>query len=161
MIRPILLYPDPGLRVKCAPVAAADPAARSTVRDLVDTLKSSPGVAIAAPQIGATQRIILLNIGKEKKGHGLLALLNPEILFHEGEIIFREGCLSIPEFTANVRRYERVIVKGLSPDGDTREYDSVGLEAVAFQHEIDHLDGILFLDRVSSLKTDLFRRKGY
>ena len=122
---------------------------------------------MAAPQIGAVKRAVVVDVtwlpprkGKEPpKGHGLIALLNPVVVKAEGEMTFREGCLSIPEFLADVKRARWVRVEGLGRDGQATAIETEGFEAVALQHEIDHLDGVLFLDRVANIKTDLFRRK--
>lgn len=124
-------------------------------------------MGIAAPQIGTLLRAIVVDVtwlpprkGKAPpKGHGRIALLNPKITQAEGSLTFREGCLSIPEFLADVQRASFVRVEGLDRNGNPAAYESEGFEAVALQHEVDHLDGILFLDRVSDIKTDLFRRK--
>jgi peptide deformylase len=128
---------------------------------MLDTLKASPGVALAAPQIGQLVQIIVVDVSRKKgeQGHGLVVLLNPRILQQDGPRIIREGCLSVPDYTGNVLRYERTIVQGLSPDGLPITLVASGFEALAFQHELDHLDGTLFLDRIESLSTDLYRRK--
>jgi peptide deformylase len=171
--RPILLYPHPALKSVCAPVAAVDDAARTVAVDLVETLEVSPGVGVAAPQIGELWRIIVVDAGRNlggrpgggpsarprHSGQGRFVLFNPEIVARSGEQLFREGCLSLPDYTANVRRAQSIRVHALDPAGEPVEIESEGFEAVVFQHEIDHLDGILFLDRVSDLKTDLFRRR--
>lgn len=167
MLRPLILFPDPLLKEICRDVGSVNETAAKLLTDLTDTLYSTPGVGIAAPQIGTLLRAIVVDVtwlpprkGKEPpKGHGRIALLNPKIVKSEGTITFREGCLSIPEFLADVRRSSFVRVEGLDQDGNPAAYESEGFEAVALQHEIDHLDGILFLDRVSDIKTDLFRRK--
>lgn len=167
MIQPVLLFPDPRLKEVCQDVGSVNETAAQLLTDLTDTLYSTPGVGIAAPQIGTLLRAIVVDVtwlpprkGKEPpKGHGRIALLNPKVVLSEGTITFREGCLSIPEFLADVRRSSFVRVEGLDRDGNPAAYESEGFEAVALQHEIDHLDGILFLDRVSDIKTDLFRRK--
>lgn len=148
-------------------MVAVDEKAVQLLADLADTLYSTPGVGIAAPQIGVLMRAIVVDVtwlpprkGKEQpKGHGKIALLNPRVVKAEGTLTFREGCLSIPEFLADVRRASFVRVEGLDVEGQPCVYESEGFEAVALQHEIDHLDGLLFLDRVSDIKTDLFRRK--
>lgn len=160
-VRPILLYPDPALKADTAPVDPADPEVAAIVRDMLDTLKASPGVALAAPQIGHLLQLIVVDVSRKKgaQGHGLVVLLNPRILQQEGPLIVREGCLSVPDYTGNVLRYERTLVQGLSPDGQPVTLATSGFEALAFQHELDHLDGRLFLDRIASLNTDLFRRK--
>jgi peptide deformylase len=163
--RPILLYPDPHLKALCSEVAEVDGATLLLVQDLIDTMESGPPrtVGIAAPQIGASVRVAIVDASRNPKfdpGHGLLTLINPVIVAHEGEQFFREGCLSIPDYTANIRRWARITVEAIDVSGSTIMIDSEGFEAVILQHEIDHLDGILFLDRVANVKTDLFARKG-
>jgi peptide deformylase len=160
-VRPILLYPDPALKTPAAPVAPDDPALPAMVQDLVDTLVASPGVALAAPQIGFLLQLIVVDVARKKgeRGHGLVVLLNPRILHREGRKVVREGCLSVPDYTGNVLRYEQTLVEGMTPDGRTLTLATTGFEALAFQHEVDHLSGTLFLDRIQSLSTDLFRRK--
>jgi len=128
-------------------------------------MRASPGcVGIAASQVGILQRILVVDVSGHKRGsreenHGLLVLVNPEILARGGRQMVREGCMSIPDYTANVQRAQWVLVDALDRTGKQVILEAVGFEAVAIQHEADHLDGILFLDRVSSVKTDLFRRK--
>jgi peptide deformylase len=164
--RPILLYPHPALKSVCASVAVVDEAARAVAADLVEALEASPGVGVAAPQIGELRRIIVVdagrNLGGDRRprhsGQGRFVLFNPEIVARSGEQLFREGCLSLPDYTADIRRARSIRVRALDPAGEPVEIDVEGFEAVVFQHEIDHLDGLLFLDRVADLKTDLFRR---
>lgn len=160
-VRPILLYPDPILKTPAAPVAAGDPAIGPIIEDMLDTLRASPGVALAAPQIGRPVQIIVVDVSRKKgeTGHGLVVLLNPRIRQQERERIVREGCLSVPDFTGNVLRYGQTVVEGLSPEGTPVTITTEGFEALAFQHEVDHLGGTLFLDRIQSMETDLFRRK--
>lgn len=160
-IRPILLYPHPGLKSRNAAVVPTDPTMQTVVQDLLDTLAASPGVALAAPQIGHAVQAIVVDVSRKKgeTGHGLVVLLNPIILAQEGRKIVREGCLSVPDYTGNVLRYEQTIVEGLALDGRIITISTAGFEALAFQHELDHLNGTLFLDRIQSLSTDLFRRK--
>ena len=158
-VRDIVLFPDPILKTVCHPVELDDPDLHQLVEDLVDTVQASPGVGVAAPQIGIAKRAIVVDV-TPKPGNGLIVLLNPEVVSAVNPKTGREGCLSIPDFTANVRRPQEVVIRGLSPEGKSVVYHSEGLEAVCLQHEIDHLDGILFLDRVASLKKDVFRRKG-
>jgi peptide deformylase len=159
--RSILLYPHPALKSVCLAVASVDDAARALAADLVETLDASAGVGLAAPQIGERARAIVVDAGRNPRhsGQGRFVLFNPEIIAREGEQLFREGCLSLPDYTANIRRAQFVRVRGLDLSGEAVEIAAEGFEAVVFQHEIDHLDGILFLDRVVDLKTDLFRRK--
>ena len=160
-IRPVLHYPHPTLKSESAPTLPSDPATPVVVQDLLDTLAVSPGVALAAPQIGYALRVIVVDVSRKKgeKGHGLIVLINPVILVLEGPKILREGCLSVPDYTGNVLRHEQAVVEGLAPDGRVVTLTTSGFEALAFQHEVDHLNGLLFLDRIQSLSTDLFRRK--
>lgn len=160
-VRPILHYPHPTLKATSAAVVPADAATQAVVQDLLDTLAASPGVALAAPQIGAAVRVIVVDVSRKKgeKGHGLTVMINPVILALEGRKILREGCLSVPDYTGNVLRHEQAVVEGLAPDGRVLTLTTSGFEALAFQHEVDHLNGLLFLDRIQSLSTDLFRRK--
>lgn len=163
-VRPIILYPDPRLKTVCPAVEGIDDAIRAVTRDLMDTMDAGPPrtVGIAAPQIGAMTRVVIVDTSRNPKhpdGHGLLVLVNPHLVASEGEQFFREGCLSIPDYTANIRRRRSITVEALSLGGDVITIDSEGFEAVVLQHEIDHLEGRLFLDRVSNVKTDLFQRK--
>jgi len=126
-------------------------------------VESGHSVGVAAPQIGVTRRVVVVDVSKSKLGrdnnHGRLVMINPEILEREGSETMREGCMSVPDYTGNVTRAESVVVQFLDRSGTERVIRTSGFEAVAIQHELDHLDGFLFLDRVSSLKTDVFRRK--
>ncbi|MCP9460415.1 MAG: peptide deformylase [Nitrospira sp.] len=160
-VRPILIYPHPLLKTPAAPVSPEDAAVVPIVQDLLDTLHASPGVALAAPQIGCPVRIIVVDVTRKKgeRGHGLVVLLNPRIASQEQARIVREGCLSVPDYTGNVLRYAQTVVEGVSPDGTPVTLATNGFEALAFQHELDHLNGTLFLDRIRSAETDLFRRK--
>jgi peptide deformylase len=165
-VRPILRYPHPALkRIAAWPGMEDTGLIEEVARDLVDTMRAHPGcVGLAAPQLGQLVRIVAVDVSGHPKAttsHGLLVLANPQIIDASGEEIAREGCLSIPDLTANVRRATSVRIEGLEVDGGQRVVDSVGFEARCLQHELDHLDGILFLDRVDSLKTDVFRRKTY
>ena len=159
--RPILLYPDPILKTPTTPVSPGNPDVASIIQDMLDTLRASPGVALAAPQIGCPVQVIAVDVSRKKgeTGHGLVVLLNPSIRRQERKRIVREGCLSVPDYTGSVLRYEQTVVEGLSPDGAPVTIVASGFEALAFQHELDHLSGLLFLDRIQSLETDLFRRK--
>jgi peptide deformylase len=160
-VRPILLYPDSILKSPAASVSPGDPAVTPVIQDMLDTLRASPGVALAAPQIGRLLQIVVVDVSRKKGegGHGLVVLLNPRIRHQERERIIREGCLSVPDYTGNVLRYEQTVVEGFSPEGAPVTLTASGFEALAFQHELDHLSGMLFLDRIQSHDTDLFRRK--
>ncbi len=163
-VREILLYPDPRLKQVCRPVDRLDAAVRSLIRDLLDTMyDAGHSVGVAAPQIGADLRVVVIDVSHSKLGrddnHGCLVMINPVILETEGEKTMREGCMSVPDYTGNVTRAEKILVQFTDAQGSEQVVRARGFEAVAIQHEIDHLDGLLFLDRVSSLKTDVFRRK--
>jgi len=172
-IKTILTYPNELLKKPSSPVDEVNEEVRADIADLVDTLKASPGVGLAAPQIDIHKRIIAVDItevydksvakdkrfAKKNSCHGLNIIINPEITNMDGEKIVREGCLSVPEYTANVKRAKEVTVVGLNENGEKIEIMAKGFEAVCFQHEIDHLDGLLFLDRIESTKHDLFRRQ--
>lgn len=161
--RPVLRYPDPALKqVTRAP--QGDETAR-VAEDLVDTMRAHAGcVGLAAPQISEPVRIVVVDVSghpRAESDHGLLVLVEPTVAEDNGAEVAREGCLSIPDLTANVRRATEIVVTGRDPDGNTVRVESRGFEARCLLHEIDHLDGILFLDRVDSLKRDVFRRKRY
>ncbi len=160
----ILTYPDARLQRKAEPVQAFDDALQKFVSDLTETMYAGPGgVGIAAPQVDHPQRIVIVDV-RPKLGedcHGLMVLINPELLAWEGMAVGREGCMSVPDFTGNVIRAERIQVQAQDVFGRERSYECEGFEARAVQHEMDHLDGFLFLDRLVSRKTDLFRRKNY
>ena len=161
----ILTIPDPRLKQVSEPVERFDDALRAFIDDLEETRQAGPGaVGIAAPQVAHFQRIIILDVSNTRKpvpNHGHMVLVNPEISDWEGYEMGREGCLSVPDFTGNVIRATRLQVRAQDPLGEPLEYAMEGYEARALQHEIDHLDGMLFVDRVVSRRTDLFRRKVY
>ena len=159
MIRTILTYPDPELRKKSAPVTIISDSTRGLIQDMAETMYAAPGVGLAAPQIGVHQRVIIIDISGKNEPPDLIVAINPVIIHAEGESYEEEGCLSVPDYAANVRRHARVIVKALDPEGVERTWKAEDLLAIAFQHEIDHLDGILFVDHLSALKRELFQRK--
>jgi peptide deformylase len=159
MIRTILTYPNPELKKKSAPVAIITDSTRELVRDMAETMYDAPGIGLAAPQIGVLQRIIVIDIAGKNEPPELIVAINPVIIHAEGEAYEEEGCLSVPSYAANVKRHARVIVKALDLDGVEQTWKAEDLLAIAFQHEIDHLDGILFVDHLSTLKRELFQRK--
>jgi peptide deformylase len=159
MIKAILTYPDPELKKKSAPVTIINDSVRQLVRDMTETMYDAPGIGLAAPQIGVHQRVIVIDVAGKDEPPELIAAINPVIVHSEGETFEEEGCLSVPKYAANVRRHARVVVKGLNIDGEEMTWKADGILAVAFQHEIDHLDGILFIDQISQLKRDIFRRR--
>jgi peptide deformylase len=164
-VRPILIYPDPVLKQVAVCVLAVDASVRELIQDLVDTMTAAGhSVGVAATQIGDLRRVAVVDVsasklGREQQNHGLLEMGNPTILERSGTRVFREGCMSVPDYTGNVTRAEHIVVEFTDRSGRRRVVEANGFEAVAIQHELDHLDGQLFLDRVSSLKTDLFRRR--
>jgi peptide deformylase len=159
----ILTYPDTQRTQESLPVEAFAAGLHRVIADLEETRLAGPGaVGIAAPQVGRFQRIVIVDVSKMKRpvpNHGHLILVNPEITRWEGYAVGREGCLSVPDYTGNVIRAERIHLIAFDPTGERREYDMEGFEARAIQHEMDHLDGLLFLDRLVSKRNDLFRRK--
>lgn len=159
MIRTILTFPDPVLKQKATPVTCITDETRQLARDMAETMYDAPGVGLAAPQVGVLQRIIVIDVGASDEPSQLITVINPVIVHGDGEAFEEEGCLSVPSFSANVRRHARVVVKGLSLDGLERVWHAEGLLSIAFQHEIDHLDGTLFVDRLSPLKRELFLKK--
>lgn len=158
-VRPIVRYPSPILRTIAQPVAQINDSIRELVQDLWDTMYEAGGVGLAANQIGRTERVCVLHPRREKEEHTPLVLINPLILRGSGELSSEEGCLSIPGFTAEVIRYQTVEVEALNLKGEKTLYTFQGFPAVVAQHEIDHLDGILFVDRLSWLKRELFERE--
>lgn len=161
----ILTIPDERLKQESLPVSNFDQELRDFVADLEETRQAAPAaVGIAAPQVGRLQRICILDCSITRRpvpNHGHLVLVNPEIVHWEGFEVGREGCLSVPDYTGNLIRATQIRLKAQDPWGEPLEFDMQGFEARAAQHEIDHLDGLLFIDRVVSRRTDLFQRKLY
>ncbi len=161
----ILKIPDERLKQESEPVERFDDELRAFIDDLEETRQAGPGaVGIAAPQVGRFQRIVIIDVSDTKKpvpNHGYMVLVNPEITEWEGFEMGREGCLSVPDYTGNVIRATHIKLKAQDPHGNPLEYEMEGFEARAVQHELDHLDGMLFIDRVVSRRTDLFQRKVY
>ncbi|HUI26133.1 MAG TPA: peptide deformylase [Candidatus Kryptonia bacterium] len=158
-LRPILKFPEPVLKQKAQPVPNIDGAVDQLITDMVDTMYAAPGVGLAAPQVGDGHRIIVLDIDHEEPRKHLIKLINPVIVESDGEIVWEEGCLSVVDFKADVKRAARVLVKGWTLEQKEIEIEAEELLAVALQHEIDHLEGKLFIDRISRLKRDLYKRK--
>jgi len=165
-ILPVLKYPHPLLKTKCKPVSKINAKTSKLIDNMIETMYSFPGcIGISASLVGKPLRIIIFDVSKNKKAppsnHNLTIMVNPVIIEKKGKTITREGCLSLPDFTGNATSAERIKVKGKDKHSKRIEFYLVGFESVAFQHEIDHLYGILFIDRISSLKTDIFMRKRY
>jgi len=161
----IITYPDAGLKKIADDVVSFDSELKAFIQDLEETMAAGPGgVGIAATQVGVMKRIVIVDVSnyprlKNAKHHGHLVLINPEILDWQGMKKGREGCMSVPDFTGNVIRAENIVLNALDENGTSHEYEMEGFEARAVQHEIDHLDGLLFLDRLVSRRNDLFKRK--
>ena len=159
-VLPIRLFPDPVLRMRSKPVAQAVQAGNSFLRDLVATLYAQPGgIGIAAPQVGEAKRIVVVDVSPRDPTKRREILVNPVIRRMEGEVLSREGCMSLPDYTGNVKRAARVLIEWTDERGKLRRRLASGIEAICLQHAIDHLNGVLFIDRISSLKTDVFPRK--
>ena len=161
----ILTYPDDSLKQLSEWVEEIDQSIIEFIHQLEATRLAGPGaVGIAAPQVGMLKRIVIVDVSTMRKpvdNHGHMIMINPEISEWEGMAMGREGCLSVPDFTGNVIRAEKIKLQYMDPQGQTHEIESTGFEARAIQHELDHLDGLLFLDRLVSRRTDLFKRKVY
>ncbi|MFV2056934.1 MAG: peptide deformylase [Thiohalomonadales bacterium] len=158
----ILHTPDERLKRTAAIVTDFNATLDQLVQDLHDTMQAGPGgVGIAAPQVGISKRLVIVDVSSKPKikQHGLLVLVNPEIIAWQGFKIGREGCLSVPDFTGNVIRATSIVIQAQNPQGEKCEFECEGYEARAIQHEIDHLNGILFLDRLVSPRADLFPRQ--
>ena len=160
-LREVLQFPHPRLKSVCEPVTDVTDILRQLARDMCEVLYYELGVGLASPQVGEEVRLIVVDTEWNEAGaeRNPLILFNPELIRTEGQIVWNEGCLSIPDFTAEVERFERVAVHGLDLDGAEIVEEAEGLRAVCLQHEIDHLDGILFIDRISRLKRSMYVRK--
>lgn len=158
-IRTILRYPDKRLRNKAETVGVVDDAVRQLCDDMAETMYAAPGVGLAAPQIGVSKRIFVIDIANEGEPSQLRTFINPEIIAREGEAVWEEGCLSFPGIHEEIERAAKVTVRALDLQGNTFELHAEGLLAIAVQHENDHLDGALMVDRVSLLKRRMIDRE--
>jgi peptide deformylase len=159
MVRPIVKYPEPVLQRPAAAVTEFNDELRALVEDMFDSMYAAQGIGLAAPQIGVPKRVTVIDLSFQKNPEEKLVLINPEITFKQGKQYGEEGCLSLPDIHEKVNRAAVVKVRAQTLDGEWRNYDGEELLARAFQHEIDHLDGILFIFRVSALKRDLIQRR--
>jgi peptide deformylase len=155
----ILVYPDVVLQARAGEIENIDGRVVKLAADMAETMYAAPGVGLAAPQIGVSERLICVDVKHPEKERELITLINPVIVEAEGQVVEEEGCLSVPEIRENVTRAERVLVLGLDLNERQLEIEAQGLLARALQHEIDHLDGILFIDRISRLKRGIIQRK--
>lgn len=163
----VLKYPEKSLTEPSTPVETIDEEIQKLIRDMGETMFQESGVGLAAPQVGVNKRLIVYDVHAgepdEERADAdkeFAALINPEIISKQGSFISEEeGCLSVPEYRADVKRYERVTVRAQDPDGNEVEIEAQGLPSVIMQHEIDHLDGVLFIDRISSLKRAMYKKR--
>lgn len=154
----ICTYPHPVLREKAADVDKVDRQVRKLIDDMAETMYEAPGVGLAANQVGRLLRLIVIDLQKPEH-QGLIVLVNPRIVSAQGETTYEEGCLSVPEFFSNIKRYGEVTVRGFDQDEKPVEITASGLLAVVLQHEIDHLEGRLFIDHMGPISKDIFKRK--
>ena len=159
MIRPILKYGDDILHDPAREVEAVTPDIERLVNDMIETMYAAPGIGLAAPQVGVPLRIFVVDLSLGRDRNGLIVMINPQFVEREGVQLEEEGCLSVPGFNATVVRPSRAIVKGLDRNGDEHQHEATGLLARAFQHEMDHLDGTLFVDRLRGIKRDMIVKK--
>ena len=155
----ICKYPDPNLQIKAEPVQDIAPSLQKLIEDMIETMYQAPGIGLAATQVGKPIRIIVFDTTPREEGRNPSFLINPEIIEAEGEQILEEGCLSVPEYFSEVKRKSKVKVRGLDAKGQPVEICGEGVLATVLQHEIDHLDGILFIDRISALKRALYKKR--
>jgi peptide deformylase len=154
---PILEYPDPRLRTKAVPVATCDGVIRTLVADLFETMYAAPGIGLAASQVDVHRRVLVTDVSEEQDQG--ICLINPEIIYAEGKTTYEEGCLSVPGFYDEVERAEQIKVRALNPDGEGFEMEAEGLLSICIQHEMDHMDGKLFVDYLSELKRGRLRKR--
>jgi peptide deformylase len=159
MIRPILRYGERPLHQAAADVATFDDALQKLIDDMIETMYAAPGVGLAATQIGVPLRVFVVDTSVGRNRDALLVFVNPSFVARDGMQLEEEGCLSVPGFNATVVRPSRTVIKGLDRNGDERTVEGTGLLARAFQHEMDHLDGVVFVDRLRGIKRDLIVRK--
>jgi peptide deformylase len=159
MVRDILIWPDPLLKQTSVPVDKVDDGIRRLLDDMSETMYAADGVGLAAPQIGVLKRCIVIDASPRQEGQKLIHLVNPVIVRAEGETIYTEGCLSIPGEAEDVDRFSRVWVRALDYAGKEFEIEAEGLLSIALQHEHDHLEGVVFVDHLSSLKREFIRRR--
>ncbi len=155
----ILKYPHPILKRRSKEVEKIDGEVKKLIEDMKETMYQANGIGLAACQVGVSQRVIVLDVSPMDPDQEFFAMINPEIISEEGEIEYEEGCLSVPECVEKIKRRERVWVRGLSLEGKEVEIRGEGILAIALQHEIDHINGILILDRISRLKREVYRNK--
>ncbi len=155
----ICTYPEKILRKRAEPITTIDEEIVKLADHMAETMYNAPGIGLAATQVGVSKQLLVADISSQEPESDLIVLINPEIISAEGEVIIEEGCLSVPDYQAEVKRHEKITVRGLDLHGEEVEIEAEGLLAVVLQHEIDHLNGVLFIDRISKLKRDLYKRR--
>jgi len=158
-IKKIITFPDPVLRQKAEPVTDFDDSLKQLAADLAETMYDAPGAGLAANQIGVCQQVVVIDVSKNKEEKKHLVLVNPEIIEKEGCQLDEEGCLSVIDLSANVERYSKLLVRAQDLDGKTWEFPAEDFFARVIQHELDHLNGVLFIDHISALKRSLYKRR--
>jgi len=159
-LREILIVPDPRLKKECEPVEEVNDEIKTLLNDMLETMYAAPGIGLAAPQIGVMKRVVVMDVSDDKDKPEPLKLINPEIIWESEETsVYQEGCLSIPEQYADVERPAEVGMRYMDENGETHEIEADGLLATCIQHEIDHLDGVLFTDYLSALKRNMILKK--
>jgi peptide deformylase len=156
----ILTYPDKFLKQETVPVANIDGTMQTIFENMATTMYAAPGIGLAAPQVGIGQSFLIYDIAPQEEGRDLHVLVNPSIVTSEGEILSEnEGCLSVPDFRADVKRAARILVEGVDRDGNPLRFEADGMVAIVIQHELDHLNGTLFIDHISALKRQMYTRR--
>ncbi len=155
----ILKYPHPLLKKRCEKVDRIDGEVKKLIRDMTETMYQANGIGLAACQVGVSRRVIVVDVSPIDQEKDFFSIINPEVISEEGEIEHEEGCLSVPDCLEKLKRKEKVLVRGFSPAGKEIEISAEGMLAIAIQHEIDHLNGVLILDRISRLKREIYRNK--
>jgi len=158
-IRDVSTYPQAVLRRKSEAVKEISEEIRDLIRDMKETMYSSNGIGLAAPQVGVNQRVIVVDVTPHQPEHKPFALINPEIVSGEGEVESTEGCLSVPGFLETIKRKEKVIARGLDEEGNEVEIEATGMLAICLQHEIDHLNGMTIVERLGPVKREIVRRR--
>jgi peptide deformylase len=155
----IYTFPDPVLKTKAATVENIDEGLQRLIDRMAVTMYAAPGIGLAANQVGETRRVVVYDVSSKDGNRSPSILINPEIVMAEGTIVYEEACLSVPDYSAEVERAERVLVQGVDRDGKPVRVEAEGLLAICLQHEIDHLNGVLYIDHISSLKRALYKKK--
>jgi peptide deformylase len=155
----ILKYPHPLLKKRCVEVEKIDAEVKRLIHDMTETMYEANGVGLAACQVGTNKRIIVLDVSPMDPEQDLFVLINPEIVEEEEEVDHEEGCLSVPDCLETLKRKQKVRIRGMSPEGKEIDLEAQGILAIALQHEVDHLNGVLILDRMSGLKREIYRKK--